>query len=178
MNERTEEDVDYLFLASTDSSSSSEDEGESGDIFSVSCHSSHFKRMKAEPEQCNEFAIKRRKFNTQLKLLDSDLMLMTVGVSKPRSAVEESSLRPVRRPRQCRGVRKCRKTLMQDKHPSMDRKINSWHFASATVDCYIMIENDWAKLFTQIFTWQEGIANFFDSLQLASFVCHKKSLFF
>lgn len=111
MKERSEEDVDYLFLASVDSSSSSEDETESGDILNVSCHSNHFKRMKAEPDQCDMFAIKRRKFHTQLDLLDSDLMLMTVGVSKPSNAVEESSPRPVRRPRKVpRSKRMSKKT--------------------------------------------------------------------
>lgn len=111
MKERSEEDVDYLFLASVDSSSSSEDESESGDILNVSCHSNHFKRMKAEPDQCDVFAIKRRKFHTQLDLLDSDLMLMSVGVSKPSNAVEESSPRPVRRPRKVpRSKRMSKKT--------------------------------------------------------------------
>lgn len=110
MKQHTEEDVDHLILASIDSSSS-DDESESGDIFSVSCHSSHFKRMKAEPEQCDEFAIKRRKFKTQLDLLDTDLMLMTFGASKTSTDVEESSLRSVRRPRKVpRSKRMSKKT--------------------------------------------------------------------
>lgn len=75
-------DSDYLVLASIETSSSDdESENDEGDVFSVSCHGSHFKQLKEQPKQCDELAIKRRKLHTQLNLLNSDLMSMTFSRS-------------------------------------------------------------------------------------------------
>ena len=83
MKQHNELDSDYLVLASIESSSSDdESESDEGDVFSVSCHNSHFKQLKEQPNQCDEFAIKRRKLHTQLNLLNSDLMSMTFGGSR------------------------------------------------------------------------------------------------
>lgn len=83
MKQHSELDSDYLVLAVIESSSSDdESESDEGDVFSVSCHGSHFKQMKEQPNQCDEFAIKRRKLHTQLNLLNSDLTSMTFGGSR------------------------------------------------------------------------------------------------
>ena len=83
MKQHSELDSDYLVLASIETSSSDdESENDEGDVFSVSCHGSHFKQLKEQPKQCDELAIKRRKLHTQLSLLNSDLMSMTFGGSK------------------------------------------------------------------------------------------------
>ena len=82
MKQQSELDSDYLVLASIETSSSDdESESDEGDVFSVSCHGSHFKQLKEQPKQCDEFAIKRRKLHTQLNLLNSDLMSMTFSGS-------------------------------------------------------------------------------------------------
>ena len=78
MKQHSELDSDYLALASIETSSSDdESESDEGDVFSVSCHGSHFKQLKEQPKQCDELAVKRRKLHTQLNLLNSDLMSMT-----------------------------------------------------------------------------------------------------
>lgn len=83
MKQHSELDADYLVLASIETSSSDdESESDEGDVFSVSCHGSHFKQLKEQPKQCDELAIKRRKLHTQLNLLNSDLMSMTFGGSR------------------------------------------------------------------------------------------------
>lgn len=100
MKTHNELDADYLILAAIESSSS-EDESESdeSDVFNVSCHGSHFKQMKEEPKQCDEFTIKRRKLHTQLDLLNSDLLSMTFGASRPSTEQSLFSSVPSKRPR-------------------------------------------------------------------------------
>ena len=78
-NQNLELDKDYLVLASIDSSSDDDGQCDENDVFSTSCHGSHFKRMKEEPTQCDEYAIKRRKLHTQLDLMNSILMSMSFG---------------------------------------------------------------------------------------------------
>ena len=82
MKQHNELDTDYLVLASIETSSSDdESESDEGDVFSVSCHGSHFKQLKEQPKQCDQLAVKRRKLHTQLNLLNSDLMSMTFSGS-------------------------------------------------------------------------------------------------
>ena len=78
-NQNLELDKDYLVLASIDSSSDDDGQCDENDVFNTSCHGSHFKRMKEEPTQCDEYAIKRRKLHTQLDLMNSILMSMSFG---------------------------------------------------------------------------------------------------
>ena len=83
MKQHSEVDSDYLVLASIETSSSDdESESDEGDVFSVSCHGSHFKQLKERPKQCDELAIKRRKLHTQLNLLNSDLMSLAFSGSR------------------------------------------------------------------------------------------------
>ena len=77
--EQTDLDADFIILASVDPSSDDDDQSDENDVFNVSCHGNHFKRMKEEPKQCDEFTIKRRKVHTQLDLMNSALMTMKFG---------------------------------------------------------------------------------------------------
>lgn len=51
-------------------------EGAENDALNVSCHSGDFKRMMKESKHCDEFefAVKRRKLQTQLDLMKSNLI--------------------------------------------------------------------------------------------------------
>ena len=95
MKENADLDADYIILASIDSSS--DDESDENDVFNVSCHGNNFKRMKEEPNQCDEFTIKRRKLHTQLDLMNSILMSITFG-GNMTSSDAVSSVSNLKRP--------------------------------------------------------------------------------
>lgn len=98
IKQHSELDSNYLVLASIDTSSSDdESESDEGDVFSVSCHGSHFKQLKEQPKQCDELAIKRRKLQTQLNLLNSDLLSMTFGGSRTSADQPPCGLAPDKR---------------------------------------------------------------------------------
>lgn len=98
IKQHSELDSNYLVVASIDTSSSDdESESDEGDVFSVSCHGSHFKQLKEQPKQCDELAIKRRKLQTQLNLLNSDLLSMTFGGSRTSADQPPCGLVPDKR---------------------------------------------------------------------------------
>lgn len=120
MKKQKELDADYLIIASIESSSSDdEDESDESDVFSVSCHGSHFKQMKEEPNQCDEFTVKRRKLHTHLNLLNSDLMSMTFGAR--RTSPEQPQFGSVR----CKRPRKMpRNKRLSNRSDSRSKSIN------------------------------------------------------
>ena len=77
LKEEVDLEADFIVLASMDSVSDDESLSDENDVFSVSCHGNHFKRLKEEPKRCDEFAIKRRKLHTQMDLMNSILMSMS-----------------------------------------------------------------------------------------------------
>lgn len=100
MKKHKELDADYLILASIESSSSDdESESDESDVFSVSCHGSHFKQMNEETTQCDKFTVKRRKLHTHLDLLNSDLMSMTFDASRTSAEQPPVGSVPCKRPR-------------------------------------------------------------------------------
>lgn len=76
---------DFNYLASSDSFSDDEDLNDENDALNVSCHGNHFKRLKDNPKQSDELTIKRRKFHTQMDLMNSILQSMALGERRGQS---------------------------------------------------------------------------------------------
>lgn len=76
---------DFNYLASSDSFSDDEDLNDENDALNVSCHGNHFKRLKDNPKQSDELTIKRRKFHTQMDVMNSILQSMALGERRGQS---------------------------------------------------------------------------------------------
>lgn len=77
-------------IYSSDDGEGTDGEGVENDALNVSCHGRDFKRMMKESKHCDEFefAVKRRKLQTQLDLMKSNLKSMTFHPQQEPSRFE------------------------------------------------------------------------------------------
>lgn len=93
--EHEELNVDYTFLAmaSFDPSLDDESDSDENDILNLSCHGTDLKRMRENPKlSCDESTIKRRKLQTQLDLMNSNLSSMAFDRNETMTPKESFNL--------------------------------------------------------------------------------------